>query len=533
MPHDVFISYASQNKPIADAACAVLESRRARCWIAPRDILPGQNYAEALIEAIENSRVLVLIFSSDANRSPHVMREAERALSKRVVILPLRIEDVFPSGAMEYFVSTTHWLDACTPPLEAHLATLADTVERILGGSVLAPRPLDALSPDFVQQQLSEISQPHVESILESSHGMDGALGEELFVPPAEAADFEAFLASTKRGLVVAGESGAGKSQLLAHFYGQSAQRGGFAAFLTGRLMDSSRLAEIVESEIARRLAPGMGLPELDRFLEHTGQELTLFIDGVNEHTRGGPLQLLDSIVKFVADDHLLRHCRVVASCRTETWAAYRDLHGGPPLDERYFHAWSGDAVMLTGFDDERGRRVLYEKYQARYDLRPRRFAQLDPSAQELIRLPFIMALLAQAYGRRAGETAGRLIPSSLDYHALFTVLTQRKIQDAERLLAPTDAVRLDMHATMEQCLLSFARAPVRKSWDGHRDHGRSRPAVGRGRRGRRHGHAAQGCGVRRTPGADQPRQPPVLFRRRPPDRTTAAHLHHRIRRLR
>lgn len=39
--HDVFISYASSDKPVADAVCAALEQRGIRCWIAPRDILPG------------------------------------------------------------------------------------------------------------------------------------------------------------------------------------------------------------------------------------------------------------------------------------------------------------------------------------------------------------------------------------------------------------------------------------------------------------------------------------------------------------
>ncbi len=40
-PFDVFISYSSDDKLIADAICAELESRRIRCWIAPRDALPG------------------------------------------------------------------------------------------------------------------------------------------------------------------------------------------------------------------------------------------------------------------------------------------------------------------------------------------------------------------------------------------------------------------------------------------------------------------------------------------------------------
>ncbi|HXQ15450.1 MAG TPA: toll/interleukin-1 receptor domain-containing protein [Caulobacteraceae bacterium] len=40
--HDVFISYSSKDKTTADAICALLERDGAKCWIAPRDILPGE-----------------------------------------------------------------------------------------------------------------------------------------------------------------------------------------------------------------------------------------------------------------------------------------------------------------------------------------------------------------------------------------------------------------------------------------------------------------------------------------------------------
>ncbi len=141
MAHDVFISYSHTDKPTADAACATLESRGIRCWIAPRDVLPGDEYASALVGAIHSSRLLVLVFSSGANQSPQVLREVERAVSKGLPILPLRIEDVAPSAAMEYYISSRHWLDALTTPLEQHLVQLADTVTLLLARSPGASPP--------------------------------------------------------------------------------------------------------------------------------------------------------------------------------------------------------------------------------------------------------------------------------------------------------------------------------------------------------------------------------------------------------
>ena len=155
MAHDVFISYASKDKTIADAVCATLEARRVRCWIAPRDILPGVPYAEALIDALNESRVLVLVFSAEANISPSVIREVERACNKGVVIVPVRIEDVAMSKQMEFYLSSQHWLDALTPPMERHLEQLAESV-RVLVERMDAGRAAPGESPEAADRRRIE-----------------------------------------------------------------------------------------------------------------------------------------------------------------------------------------------------------------------------------------------------------------------------------------------------------------------------------------------------------------------------------------
>src|SRR5271154_520661 len=143
MAHDVFVSYSSKDKPAADATCAVLESKGIRCWIAPRDITPGADWGETIVGAIHTSRALVLVFSANANLSHQIKREVERAVNVGLPIIPLRIENVMPTKSLEYFLSTPHWLDAFTPPLEHHLNYLADVIRHILSGQPPpAPAPL-------------------------------------------------------------------------------------------------------------------------------------------------------------------------------------------------------------------------------------------------------------------------------------------------------------------------------------------------------------------------------------------------------
>ena len=127
-----FISYSNLDRTVADAAVAVLESRGVRCWIAPRDVTPGLDWSEEIVEAIEHSSVMVLKASAHANSSPQIKREVERGVNHGIPIIPFRIEDVPLSKALEYFISSPHWLDAMTPPLEEHLQYLADTTQLLI-----------------------------------------------------------------------------------------------------------------------------------------------------------------------------------------------------------------------------------------------------------------------------------------------------------------------------------------------------------------------------------------------------------------
>jgi hypothetical protein len=147
MAHDVFVSYSSKDKPVADAIVAGLEYKGVRCWIAPRDITPGISWGQAISEAIEESRIMVVILSGNSNQSRQVLREVERAVAKDVVVIPFRIQDIDPTGAMAYFLSSEHWLDAITPPLEKHIEKLRKTIDLFISGDDKpaveepAPRP--------------------------------------------------------------------------------------------------------------------------------------------------------------------------------------------------------------------------------------------------------------------------------------------------------------------------------------------------------------------------------------------------------
>lgn len=134
LDHDVFISYSSKDTAVAQSVCDLLERQEVTCWIAPRDIAAGFEYAEAIMEAIEGTGALLLIVTEGANTSRHVKREVERAASKGIPIIPFRTQDVSLSKGLEYFLAGSHWHDALSEPLDEHVTRLLPALRRLLKG---------------------------------------------------------------------------------------------------------------------------------------------------------------------------------------------------------------------------------------------------------------------------------------------------------------------------------------------------------------------------------------------------------------
>ncbi len=108
----IFISHSSADAHIAQEICMLIEQSDATCFIAPRDIRSGREYAEEIINGINNADAMVLVMSANANKSPHVLREVERAVSRSIPILVYKLEDVELTKSMEYFLMTHQWISA-------------------------------------------------------------------------------------------------------------------------------------------------------------------------------------------------------------------------------------------------------------------------------------------------------------------------------------------------------------------------------------------------------------------------------------
>ncbi len=135
MAGDVFISYATPQRSFAEELRAACERAGISTWLAPDDVPASADYAEAIITGINESRLVLLLLSAAANLSPHVLREVERAVSKRIPILAVRVEGLTLSPSLEYFLSTSQWFDATGGPVPALGDRIATLAAAILAGS--------------------------------------------------------------------------------------------------------------------------------------------------------------------------------------------------------------------------------------------------------------------------------------------------------------------------------------------------------------------------------------------------------------
>jgi hypothetical protein len=154
MGRDVFISYRHEDQTVADRVCEALERHHVDCWIAPRDMPPGEDWPTGIVEGVQQCHTFVLVLSENCQNSRHIARELELADSHALRIVALRIQDVQPPPQLLFFLGNVQWLDAFGDRFDASMARLAEAMTR----SDSYPAPLTRIDPrvhDFISSGVS------------------------------------------------------------------------------------------------------------------------------------------------------------------------------------------------------------------------------------------------------------------------------------------------------------------------------------------------------------------------------------------
>jgi hypothetical protein len=452
MAHRVFICYSSRNGDIAEAARNALEALKIPCWMAPRDIDAGEEWAASIIDAIEACQIVIVIFSRDADKSPQVKREVERGVSKDKALILFRIEDAMPSGSMEFGVSIAHWRDAFTLPMKHHLGELSDDVATLLRKRFPDPRQDHALEivkrspqpmpigpqPKWAPEDLPPVETlwPTVELTCHNSvnwqlHNNPQSIGEK-YQRRAIEDTFAEFVQSPAKGMFLIGDSGMGKTTLLIRLLTEYQSEGHLCAMFESRELPTG--LPRLEAHLVKKLSGTQWVPHTSVFWtlmdgdcdqrvndQQQKRRLLVFIDAVNEFSPGKadprPVHLLDELDRIIQDVNTpASNIKFVITCRPETWRRATDnaptrFRTNPatyfsPKGPRNEIAW-----VLPRFSDQEFAGA-YEKYRAEGQIATS-FEQLSPVAVYHLKDPFLLVLASKAYSKLE-------IPRDLDTGTLF-----------------------------------------------------------------------------------------------------------------
>ncbi len=151
MSAKIFISFASEDRGVAMTLCSALESRGFKCWISPRDILPGENFQIAIVRAIRESKIMLLVFTANSNNSEEMSKELALASQNKLMVVPLRVEDVTPNDAFSYEFATRQWIDLFSD-WEIAIHQLAQRLESAIRAmdTLAEPAPILALTAEEI-----------------------------------------------------------------------------------------------------------------------------------------------------------------------------------------------------------------------------------------------------------------------------------------------------------------------------------------------------------------------------------------------
>jgi len=130
----LFVCFSSKDEHVAVQVVECLEREGLKCWIQSRDVLPGYNYQEKIVQALESAKGLIFLLSENSAASGETKKELSIAATLKLPIFPLRLAPIKPTGALRYELATCQWIDLFHNPEQA-LRTVAETIRQVLHSS--------------------------------------------------------------------------------------------------------------------------------------------------------------------------------------------------------------------------------------------------------------------------------------------------------------------------------------------------------------------------------------------------------------
>lgn len=442
----VFISYARKDgRNLADRLAARLEEHDHHPWLDRSEIQGGSDWSRSIEAAIDTCDILLAVLTHGSFDSVVCRGEQARALRKGKPVVPLLAQ---PDADRPVYLETTHYLDFSDE--EAFDEKLSELRLRIEAGEGIRvadlparvrkdldiDRPLHSMAAAFGGRSASwsdirSMTAQQRGRFLDVVSGRGEAIGiyePELYVERRTAEqELFRFMDGEAMGLLVLGDSGVGKTNLLCAWTGGIEEEGHAVLMYHGDKLRSSEM----ETELARDLgledpsALPSALAVIDDLASQEGRQLVIVLDGMNRfrgrHDEGTRdlLEGTDSLISRLPGSNI----RVVLTCTTPAWAGV-DRQGDLRLSwSRYHRTVEGEEAVLLGTFTEAEAEEAYERYRVCFGLETTR-AELPAALELRLHEPLLLRFFAET---------GQAEASGVDEPVADSVIFRRYFEDRLR----------------------------------------------------------------------------------------------------
>lgn len=343
----IFISHSTKDETIAKKICDILEKEEHLCWIAPRDIGSGEEWAGRIAIALKNdTKLFFILLSENSNKSPHVLREVNFAVTYDVAMLGAFLQEISLNDSLEYYLSTIQ------------LSKFVDDNEE----------------EDELARKIAEFIIESEEKVLLEADERRRIQAEAFLVQTADYVsrgiedDIAEILESSKIA-VLYGEGGMGKTCLAVNYYMQDKNRYGSALFVNAEtpqdLFKSLGMIENGDLKNMKALVLTAFEKTIDRLLKTREGKLLIIID--NYSYDRGRIRLMEFehlLSEVVTELNEKERVHIIVTTRlTETTfgnaGSVRVGDFSEDLALQYFHTNVGEDFVV----DENAARELIRKY--------------------------------------------------------------------------------------------------------------------------------------------------------------------------
>lgn len=129
---DVFISYASEDRRLAELLSSKLDESGIVVWRDISELRFGDTFAGKIAQAIEDCPLFIVLVTAASLSSWWVEAETAFATERHKRVLPVVAENVTLAGGLELYLIRLHRYEVLDRPIEQHLPNIIVEVRRYL-----------------------------------------------------------------------------------------------------------------------------------------------------------------------------------------------------------------------------------------------------------------------------------------------------------------------------------------------------------------------------------------------------------------